>query len=111
MDQVPGTWRAVIEEASTLQIFLDLYAASKPPLSSMALECLVRGAGLQLCQPVRLPRVPRERTVSTTASCHPTYDTQIETAVRPSVVLLNSTIVSTQQGCCGRRNKGDEHGE
>ena len=40
-EQVPGTWRAVIEESSTLQIFLDLYAASKPPLSSMALECLV----------------------------------------------------------------------
>jgi hypothetical protein len=39
--QVPSTWRSIIEEPSTLQLFLDFYAASKPPLSSMALECLV----------------------------------------------------------------------
>ncbi len=39
--QVPSTWRPVIEDPTTLQLFLDFYAASKPPLSSMALECLV----------------------------------------------------------------------
>ena len=40
--QVPSTWRGIIEDPATLQLFLDFYAASQPPLSSMALECLVR---------------------------------------------------------------------
>ncbi|CAL8462392.1 g1925 [Coccomyxa elongata] len=45
--QVPSTWRPVIEDPTTLQLFLDFYAASKPPLSSMALECLVRLASVR----------------------------------------------------------------
>jgi len=40
--QVPSTWRPVVEDPATLQLFLDFYATTKPPLSSMALECLVR---------------------------------------------------------------------
>ena len=40
--QVPSTWRPVLEDPATLQLFLDFYATTKPPLSSMALECLVR---------------------------------------------------------------------
>ena len=40
--QVPSTWRAVIENSATLQLFLDFYRSTTPPLSSMALECLVR---------------------------------------------------------------------
>ncbi len=39
--QVPSTWRPVVEDPATLQLFLDFYATTKPPLSSMALECLV----------------------------------------------------------------------
>ena len=35
-------WRPVIEDSATLQLFLDFYAATKPPLSNTALECLVR---------------------------------------------------------------------
>ena len=31
--QVPSTWRPIIEQPSTLQLFLDFYAASSPPLS------------------------------------------------------------------------------
>ena len=40
--QVPSTWRPVIEDSATLQLFLEFYSATKPPLSNMALECLVR---------------------------------------------------------------------
>lgn len=39
--QVPSGWRPVIEDPSTLQLFLDFYAVTKPPLSNSALECLV----------------------------------------------------------------------
>lgn len=40
--QVPSSWRPLIEDTHTMQLFLDVYAATKPPLSSMALECLTR---------------------------------------------------------------------
>ena len=43
--QVPSVWRPVTEDPATLQLFLDYYAASAPPLSKHALECLV------CCQP------------------------------------------------------------
>mmetsp|Transcript_25560 Transcript_25560/g.71479 ORF Transcript_25560/g.71479 Transcript_25560/m.71479 type:complete len:1067 (+) Transcript_25560:187-3387(+) len=45
--QVPSAWRPVIEDTATLKIFLDLYAATKPPLSNMSLECLVRLASVR----------------------------------------------------------------
>jgi exportin-7 len=31
--QVPSSWRGLIEDPSTLQLFLDYYAASSPPPS------------------------------------------------------------------------------
>ncbi|XP_073525955.1 exportin-7-B-like [Phyllobates terribilis] len=39
--QVPSSWRPVIEELSTVQVYFDYYAMSKPPRSKQALECLV----------------------------------------------------------------------
>lgn len=39
--QVPSTWRPLIEDPNTLQLFLDYYSSTKPTLSSTALECLV----------------------------------------------------------------------
>ncbi|KAL8129299.1 hypothetical protein V2J09_018454 [Rumex salicifolius] len=39
--QVPSSWRPVIEELSTLQVYFDYYAMTKPPRSKQALECLV----------------------------------------------------------------------
>lgn len=45
--QVPTQWRPVIEEPATLQLFLDYYGVTTPPLSSMALECLVRLASVR----------------------------------------------------------------
>ncbi|CAL5227709.1 g10719 [Coccomyxa viridis] len=45
--QVPATWRPIIEDPATLQLFLDFYGASQPPLSSMSLECLVRLASVR----------------------------------------------------------------
>uniref|UniRef100_A0A061RU54 Ran-binding protein n=1 Tax=Tetraselmis sp. GSL018 TaxID=582737 RepID=A0A061RU54_9CHLO len=45
--QVPSSWRALIETPSTLKIFLDFYAGSAPPLSNLALECLVRLASVR----------------------------------------------------------------
>ena len=40
-----AAWRPSIEDPSTLKLFTDFYAATQPPLSNMALECLVGGAG------------------------------------------------------------------
>ncbi|GJP36962.1 hypothetical protein CLOM_g1463 [Closterium sp. NIES-68] len=45
--QVPSSWRAVLEDTSTMQLFFDYYAATKPPLSNQALECLVRLASVR----------------------------------------------------------------
>ncbi|KAL5715586.1 hypothetical protein ACHQM5_017387 [Ranunculus cassubicifolius] len=45
--QVPLSWRPVMEDPSNLQIFFDYYAITKPPLSKMALECLVRLASVR----------------------------------------------------------------
>ena len=39
--QVPSGWRPVIEDPGTLQLFLEFYSVTKPPLSNSALECLV----------------------------------------------------------------------
>ena len=44
---MPSSWRSLIEDPSTLKIFLDFYAVTKPPLSSMSLECLVRLASVR----------------------------------------------------------------
>lgn len=40
--QIPSAWRPAIEDATMLQLFLDFYTNSQPPLSNMALECMVR---------------------------------------------------------------------
>ncbi|KAK8928464.1 hypothetical protein KSP39_PZI017721 [Platanthera zijinensis] len=45
--QVPSSWRPVIEDSSTVQIFFDYYGATEPPLSKEALECLVRLASVR----------------------------------------------------------------
>ncbi len=45
--QVPSTWRSTIEDPATLQLFLDYYSVTKPPLSNQALECLVRLASVR----------------------------------------------------------------
>ncbi|XP_034692714.1 exportin-7-like isoform X1 [Vitis riparia] len=45
--QVPSSWRPVLEDPSTLQIFFDYYALNKTPLSKEALECLVRLASIR----------------------------------------------------------------
>jgi len=45
--QVPSSWRPPIEEPSTVSLLLEYYAASTPPLSNTALECLVRLASVR----------------------------------------------------------------
>lgn len=45
--QVPSAWRPAIEDPATLQLFLDHYSSSQPPLSSTALECMVRLASVR----------------------------------------------------------------
>ncbi|XP_048325677.1 uncharacterized protein LOC107412822 isoform X3 [Ziziphus jujuba] len=45
--QIPSSWRSVLEDPSTLQIFFDYYAITKSPLSKEALECLVRLASVR----------------------------------------------------------------
>ncbi|KAF2323697.1 hypothetical protein GH714_036637 [Hevea brasiliensis] len=45
--QIPSSWRPVLEDPSTLQIFFDYYAIATSPLSKEALECLVRLASVR----------------------------------------------------------------
>lgn len=45
--QVPSSWRPLLEEPKTLQLLLDVYASTTPPLSCAALECLVRMASVR----------------------------------------------------------------
>lgn len=45
--QMPNTWKSIIEDLSTMQIFFDYYALTKPPHSKEALECLVRMASVR----------------------------------------------------------------
>ena len=46
--QVPTPWRAAVEPPETPVLFFQLYAACpRPPLSSLALECLVRLASVR----------------------------------------------------------------
>ncbi|XP_061996319.1 uncharacterized protein LOC133714255 isoform X1 [Rosa rugosa] len=45
--QIPTSWRSVLEDPSTLQVFFDYYAITKAPLSKEALECLVRLASVR----------------------------------------------------------------
>ncbi|XP_023537152.1 exportin-7-like isoform X1 [Cucurbita pepo subsp. pepo] len=45
--QIPSSWKPVLEDPSTLQIFFDCYAITKAPLSKEALECLVRLASVR----------------------------------------------------------------
>lgn len=44
-----AAWRPSIEDPGTLQLFIDFYIATQPPLSNMALECLVGAVGVYWC--------------------------------------------------------------
>lgn len=39
--QVPSPWRPQMEDMTNMQLFFSFYSSTSPPLSSMALECLV----------------------------------------------------------------------
>ncbi|KAL8529311.1 hypothetical protein ACS0TY_006656 [Phlomoides rotata] len=45
--QIPLAWKPVLEDSSTLQIYFDYYALTKPPISKESLECLVRLASVR----------------------------------------------------------------
>uniref|UniRef100_A0A6M2EBI4 Importin N-terminal domain-containing protein n=1 Tax=Populus davidiana TaxID=266767 RepID=A0A6M2EBI4_9ROSI len=45
--QIPSSWRPILEDPSTLQIFFDYYAITTSPRSKEALECLVRLASVR----------------------------------------------------------------
>ncbi|GLT74542.1 hypothetical protein SLA2020_463300 [Shorea laevis] len=45
--QIPSSWRPLLEDSCTLQIFFDYYVITKAPLSKEALECLVRLASVR----------------------------------------------------------------
>lgn len=45
--QVPSSWRGLMEEPSTMELFFEIYSTSQPPRSSTALECLVQLASLR----------------------------------------------------------------
>ncbi|XP_074590351.1 uncharacterized protein LOC141846243 isoform X2 [Curcuma longa] len=45
--QIPSSWKSVLQDPSTLQIFFDYYNITEPPQSKEALECLVRLASVR----------------------------------------------------------------
>jgi exportin-7 len=40
--QVPSSWRPIVQDTSTIQLFFDFYLTSDPPRSSLALQSLVQ---------------------------------------------------------------------
>lgn len=57
--QVPSTWRPVVQDTSTLQLFFDFYRASTPPRSSKAIEAIIQLSSIRRS----LFAVEKERTV------------------------------------------------
>ncbi|KAK4797341.1 hypothetical protein SAY86_029667 [Trapa natans] len=45
--QIPTSWKTLLEDPSTLQIFFDYYLVGNAPLSKESLECLVRLASVR----------------------------------------------------------------
>ncbi|KAF3327052.1 exportin-7 isoform X1 [Carex littledalei] len=45
--QIPSSWKPLLQDPSTVQIFFDYYKTTEPPLSKEALECLVRLASVR----------------------------------------------------------------
>jgi len=45
--QIPSSWRPLLEDPSTIQLFFDFYGKTRPSLSSTALECLTRLASVR----------------------------------------------------------------
>ncbi|KAL3829837.1 hypothetical protein ACJIZ3_018639 [Penstemon smallii] len=45
--QIPSSWKPLLEDFTTLQIFFEYYALTKPPISKESLECLVRLASVR----------------------------------------------------------------
>nr|XP_016449834.1 PREDICTED: exportin-7-A-like isoform X3 [Nicotiana tabacum] len=45
--QIPSSWKQVLEDSSTVQIFFDYYEINKPNISKEALECLIRLASVR----------------------------------------------------------------
>ena len=45
--QVPSSWRSLIEAPATTSLLFDAYGESAPPVSNLALECLVRLASVR----------------------------------------------------------------
>ena len=45
--QMPTSWRSIMEDSSTLTLFLQLYSTSSPPRSAQGLECLVQIASVR----------------------------------------------------------------
>lgn len=40
--QVPSSWKPIVQDTTTIQLFFDFYASSDPPQSSIALQALVQ---------------------------------------------------------------------
>lgn len=45
--QVPSSWRSLLEDPTTTELFFSIYIGNTPPVSSTALECLVRLASVR----------------------------------------------------------------
>lgn len=45
--QVPTSWRSQVEDKNTMQLLVDVYYASEPPVSSTALEAIVKLASVR----------------------------------------------------------------
>lgn len=45
--QAPSSWRTVLYEPATLRLFVDSYCASRPPVSTNAMGCLVQMASVR----------------------------------------------------------------
>ena len=92
--QIPSTWRPAMEDPATMQLYFDVYAATAPPTSKLALEVLVALGSLR--------RSPSSRIYG----CSESAVTNLPPARRPiAASSLNSTPRAGRAWASAFRNR------
>jgi exportin-7 len=81
--QIPSQWRPIFEDLSTMRLFHEYYRSTGPPLSTAALECLVR------CTSVRRSLFSSD---------------EIRTSFLSSIINITLDILTTREGLSVQAN-------
>ena len=111
---MPSTWRPIVEDPATLQLFLDFYGASKPPLSSMSLECLVSAPAPQPSGPALITPSLLTNDTNCTADCLSTARSPVHGSCVPVRPLTSGLCaLAGEAGVCAavlvhRRHRAEQ---